>query len=561
MESRRIDYIVRAVQEAQPRLGPETEQTVVDDDLALVHRIDGQLPTNAVVSFLRTRFGDEANRVLEVITPDVTALTIEGNPLPLSSPRSTAAVQRLVSIIIDQAVRLMGEKEGRNLHTLHGAAWRPSNVTEDDISSDIPFQKATYYGFQAERNGDKVADAMGDHFNMSLPWKRDNMSTREYTAEMVEMAGMFRLIGSPLSIGLGVSSPLYYSSHSDDHASVLTPYDSARLYLVWRGRTDMDVSSLWANIDSNEATMRAWAKDGTLSSSRAIWLPVRAQPINGQSCSFVDFVSHGLRMNIGNPYVMAKLRDCLRASYKYGPNSQENPFKGDPLWKQIEEWRQKDLEAVISAPKNRVENRVGETPFLFPSVSDADVMTPYRYLKAFHTFQELLFIWLSESPDIMDGVSYTEQNLVRTRMNEEAVLLGGLGARIRWLPSNSEMPGTNALRIVLNELSDLASALDRKEDLKVIWDIVSGIIRTPALRLREEVSSRYGFSEDRTASRFLPDNNFQIELLERSRSGMRKEIDEIKTDLPTLPSQDQATITYFLNIANYLINGTNTTNP
>lgn len=560
METNRIDYIVRALEDSTPRLGPETEQTVADGGLNVVHEIDGQLPTNAVVNFLNKRFGAEAMRIVEVITPDVTALTIEGNPLPLSHPRSTAAVQRLISIIIDQAVRLMGDDEGRNLHTLHGAAWRPSEVRDTDISPDVAFQKRAYYAYQAGRNGDRVADAMGDHFNMSLPWKRDHMSTREYTAEMVEMAGLFRMVGSPLSIGLGVCSPLYYSSHEGGHASVLTPYDSARLHLVWRGRTDMDVSSLWANIDSNQATMRGWARDGTLSSSRAIWLPVRAQPANGKSQSFESFVKDDLGLDINDPAIARNLRTCLQASYKYGPYSHENPLKDDPIWQQVEAWRQRDLEAVISAPKNRVENRVGESPFLFGPGRDSDLMTPYTYLKAFQTFQELLFIWLSESPTIMDGVRYNEQNLVRTRMNEEAVLTGGLGARIRWLPSNTEMSGTKALGIVLGELDELASALGRTGDLRIIREIAEGRMTTPAVRLREEVAERYGISADRTASRFLPDNEFQGELLDRTRAGMKIEIQEIERDLPSLPAADREVISHFLQFANNLQNGTHTKN-
>ena len=45
------------------------------------------------------------------------------------------------------------------------------------------------------------------------------------------------------------------------------------------------------------------------------------------------------------------------------PNSSENPLQNDPDWRLIETWRQNEIAAVIAGPKNRVENRVGETPF------------------------------------------------------------------------------------------------------------------------------------------------------------------------------------------------------
>lgn len=552
MNKDRIDYIVKEVEKQYPRLGAETEATVIDQDLNVVHSIDGKLPTNAVMDYLRRTFADRAEEVLEFITPDVTALTVEGNPPPLSHPRSTAAAQRLMSIIIDAAVERLGRNEGRTLHTLHGAAWRPSNVQISDISVDVPFDKRIYYEYQAGRNRDKVADAMGDHYNLSLPWRSEHLPERDYSNAMIRMAGKDRLVGSPFYHALGTSSPFYYASDAhavNRHTSVLTPYESARLYLVWRGRTDMDVSRLWENIEGYEKTMRGWAADGTLASSRAIWLPVRAQSVNGNGVKFKDFVDSNLQGT--DPEF---LREALMASYKYGPNSRENPLREDSRWQKIEEWRQKEIAAIISAAKNRVENRVGETPFYFPHDKDSnqEEMTPYRYMKAFHTFQELLFIWISESPSILDGLRYDEQNLGRTRGNEESVLLRGMDARVRWLPGNTEMDLRSSLKIVLAQLRDLAIALDRLDDLEPIMKIANGSSMTPSERLRSEVGAKYDMNTDRSMSRSLPDNAYQTELLERTRAGMKLELDEIEMDLATLPSGDQTFISYLLNMAKEL---------
>lgn len=550
MDKNRIDYIEREVAKEAPRLGAETEATVIDKDFNVIHKLDGKLPTNAVIDFLKNNFAERSEEVLKYITPDVTALTIEGNPPPLNHPRSTAAAQRLISIIIDSAVEKLGKKEGLKLHTLHGSAWRSSNVSPDDISNDVPFDKKVYYEYQVRRNGDKVADAMGDHYNLSLPWRSDHLPERDYSNAMIRMAGKDRLVGSPFYHALGTCSPFYYASDAHDvdkQTSVLTPYESARLYLVWRGRTDMDVSRLWENIEGYEKTMRAWALDGTLASSRAIWLPVRAQSVNGNGVKFKDFAYTNLQ---GESEEF--LREALMASYKYGPHSTENPLRNDSRWQKIEDWRQNEIATVIDSPKNRVENRVGETPFYFPENSNQEEMTPYRYLKAFHTFQELLFIWISESPSMLNGLRYDEQNLGRTRGNEESVLIGGMGARVRWLPRNAEMDARSALKIVLGELSDLAKALDRLDDLAPILNIAFNNAMTPSERIRNEVGEKYEMNTDRTMSRALPDNTYQRELLERTRDAMTIELHVIGKDLPSLPSSDQKFISYLLGLANEL---------
>ena len=81
--------------------------------------------------------------------------------------------------------------------------------------------------------------------------------------------------------------------------------------------------------------------------------------------------------------------------------------------------------------KTELKIELGNT-FFFDADENSDSLSPYKYIKAFHTFQELLFIWISESPKILEGLRYDEQNLGRTRGNEEAVLLKGLDARVRF---------------------------------------------------------------------------------------------------------------------------------
>ncbi len=553
METRRLDTIAREIEAGEPRLGAETECIVVDGETFEVqHGLNGQQPVAACKKRIKAALResralrDEPDRVLSYIVPDVTALTIEANPPPLAHPRSTAAAQRLMAIMIDRAIQTLSKQNGRLLHTLHGAALRPSKVTPADISQDAPFDRAAYYQYQIGRNGDKVADAMGDHYNLSAPWLKNHISERDYSGKMVEMAGLMRLLGSPLDMGLTACSPFYYaangSSDKPREGTVLTPYESARLFLVWRGRTDMDVSTLWSSLGDFEDTMSGWARDGTLSSSRAIWLPVRAQAAPVQTKSFGDL--HLAESDA--------IRDRLLASFTYGPESPENPFQGDALWQRIEQWRQEHLMALIHAPKNRVEVRVGETPFAFNETDSQARLTPYTYIKALHTFYELLFIWLSERPRFINGLKYDEQNLSRCKQNEEAVLMRGLDANIRWMPGRSELSARQALKIVLSELKELAHAFGRLEDFALLEAIANNQTMTPVERVRSEVHEHYRLPSQRTASRFLPNDSYPQMLLERTRQGMDLEIEEIEKDLGGLPPQDQSYIRYLLDLVKSL---------
>ena len=110
---------------------------------------------------------------------------------------------------------------------------------------------------------------------------------------MIRMAGMDRLVGSPIYHALGTSSPFYYASspHGEiSHTSVLTPYDSARLYLVWRGRTDMDVSRLWDNIEGYEKIMRVGRQMAHCLQVRAIWLRLELKQSMGQEINLINLL-------------------------------------------------------------------------------------------------------------------------------------------------------------------------------------------------------------------------------------------------------------------------------
>ena len=93
----RIDFIRRTIEEGEPHLGAETEGIVTDPQtLDVVHRLGDEQPTTMVKRWIASQ-GEAGLRATQAITPDIPETTIEANPLPLRSPRSTAAAQRLMS--------------------------------------------------------------------------------------------------------------------------------------------------------------------------------------------------------------------------------------------------------------------------------------------------------------------------------------------------------------------------------------------------------------------------------------------------------------------------------
>jgi hypothetical protein len=536
----RIDYIRRILDEGPPHIGAETEGLVTDQrSLQIVHRIGGKQPTQAIKDAMA---GPES--INRSITPDVPETTVEANPPPLRSGVSTAAAQRLMAILIDTTLQDLNAKNGSHCQLLHGAAWRPPHTTAEDASlSASPF-KQNYYRFQIERHGDKVGAAAGDHLNLSAPWFV-GLNDAEVSRKIIEMTARMRLIAGALSIALTAASPLYFGAgiaHPDPvYGTSITPWESARLGHVWPGRTIMDVSGMYRSPVTFRRTMRRFAQDGTLLSGRDVWLIARAQPGTVEPGPAFEDACQALGVDLSTPSGEAEARRLLHASFEYGPINPENPLRDDPRWQKIEAWRQEMLDRTIRAPRNRVEIRTLETPPAFAADSPGgDYRTPYGWLRGVHTFLELLFVYLAETPSFVEDLEYGELELQAAKRNEQAVVNGGIDARIRWIPRMHLMPAREMLRRLLETLDPLARALGRREPLEPLWQVAGGAIQPPAARIRQEAAIWYGIdTENRHNSRLLPDDSFPRELLRRSQAAMTDELSQIAADLPGLPAADQ----------------------
>ncbi len=546
LEAQRIDQIRRSIEDGTGHMGSETEGILTDPvDLTVVHRVGGRQPTQAVKAWVAARSETCAAAVASKITPDIPETTIEANPPPLHAPRSTAAAQRLMAILVDASLRALHPDSDQPPQLLHGAAWRPPAITVADTSEAADPFKRLYYEFQVAEHGDKVGAAAGDHLNLSAPWL-GHPGAGEISRKMVEMTARMRLIGGALSIALSASSPLYFGAERGGgegrYRTALTPWESARLGHVWPGRTIMDVSGMFRDPVSFRRTMSRFARNGTLLSGRDVWLMVRAQP--GPHDAGPPFAELCLSMGIDveQPGGLAKARGLLHAAFHHGPYDEQNALHPDPAWRLVEAWRQARLERIIRAPRNRMELRTLETPPAFaPSSPGGTWQTPYAYIRSLHTFFELLFIYLSETPVMVEDLEYKEVELQAAKSNEQAALHAGMDARLRWIPANLHgVPAREALQQLLDAVRPLAEGMDRAQDLELIEQVARGESKPPAARIRAELSEWYGIDAQlRHNARILPHDGYPQMLLRRSRAAMETELEQIAADLPTVPSSDR----------------------
>jgi hypothetical protein len=545
LDAARIDQI-RLSMEDEPHVGSETEGILTHPiDLTVVHRIGQEQPTQAVIGWIRAQEGEVAAEAARSITPDVPETTIEANPPPMRSARSAAASQRLLSILVDSALRGLHPDGEPCPQLLHGAALRPPDITEADASDAVKTFKRLYYRFQIGVHGDKVGAAAGDHLNLSAPWL-GHRSAAEITRKQIELTGRMRLVGGALGIALSASSPLFYGVTRGGarpvFATALTPWESARLGHVWPGRTIMDVSGLYRDPVRFRRTMRRFAQTGTLLSGRDVWLAARAQPGACDLGPTFEALCDELGIDLASEPGLALAEELLHASFRRGPHELDDGLGEEEDFLAVERWRQARLEALIQAPRNRTEIRTGETPPAFAADSPGgDYRTPYEYVKSVHTFVELLYVLLAENPPWAEDLEYGELELQAAKSNEQAVLLSGLAARIRWIPGAMRpMTARELLRWLLTELEPLADGLGRSGDLSIVRQIADGEAQPPAARIRGELARWYGIdAQVRHNARLLPHDGYPRDVLRRSREAMAEELDQIEADLPGVPDGDR----------------------
>jgi hypothetical protein len=538
-----LDRILEATQNT-PYLGAESEGGVIDPEtFETHHEIAGKQPTQAVKNWLLENLtAAKASQIEPFVTPDVPETITEVNPPPLRSPRSTAASQRLFTILVDSVHQILERETGQRIQLIHGASLRPPNITAEDASKHVDPFKHLYYKYQIENHGDKVGAATGDHYNLSAPWKKFE-SNEEETDFYVRLAGTMRLMAAAITMGIATSSPLYYANQNGGVGTILTSTNSNRLSRIWPGRTIMDIPGLFSNRSKFTAELEEFLTNRLLLTGRDIWLPTRPQatPIHGGK-SFQEVCIES-DIDLTNPQDRDRALKMLVESFT------QKSKKGDKQ-NRIKDWRVQMVRDFIHAPRNRVEMRVAETPPAF------DNQTPYETTKAIHAFLELVFIFLSQNPEKLQHLTYSPTELQAAKHNEYTILNQGLDAKI-YSPHNfRETTGRELLANIMEEpgFKELVALLERDEDLEPIQRIAlsyrsprNPLALPPAERIRQEIAKEYGIDARQSGiDRFLHDNNggdpdrYPKELLSRTRAAMGKELRQIESDIPTVPTADQA---------------------
>ncbi len=500
-------------------------------------------PSDALKAFLLSLKEDE---ISGGIAREVSKNMVEINHKPSENPRAVAAKERLTAIIANYFYEQLGKADGRKLCMVYGAPWRPPQIGIHDVPDDAPAFQRSYYAFQIGQNGDSLG-ATGVHFNISSPWVTGSDDDR--SDKMIRDAGRFRLVGGAIASALTASSPLSYLStgrNGDSYTSALTQFNSARIGQFWAGRTIMDSSGLYSGLDGFRTTMRSFAENGILYSGRDLWLPVRPQPDFKEDIKFDEFCSEN-GVDVTTQEGFEKASALLISLF----NKEHDPYSpNEKLRSRMEKWRQELLEKLIMAPRHRVEIRTPESPYSFEDT------TSYEYIKSVYAFLELLFMYISTEPEELSSLGYRELELNAAKHNEQRLNRGNLDTNIYYVPSMHLAPAREILIHLLDEIRPIAGVMGRTEDIQLIRDIAEGVAFTPAERVRREVAAKYDFILDKTydGSHTLPDTEYQLELIDRSKASMTKEIAQIEADLPSFPDNDRPVIQRLISLAKNLTN-------
>lgn len=541
-----IDAIAKAI-ENKAYMGSELEFGLCDadnnfDPVRSVRFNDDDLqPSDALKAFL---LSVDEGEIAGGVAREVAKNMVEINHKPSEHPRAVAAKERLTAIIAGCLYDKMGAADGRKLSMVYGAPWRPPKIGLHDVPDDAPAFQRAYYAFQIGQNGDSLG-ATGVHFNISSPWVTG--SDDERSDRMIRHAGRFRLLGGAIVSALTASSPLSYLStgrNGDSYTSALTQFNSARIGQFWAGRTIMDLSGLYSGLEGFRSTMMSFAENGILYSGRDLWLPVRPQPDFREDIKFDEFCSEN-GIDVTTQEGFQKASRILISLFR----KEDHPFSPNgKLRLRMEKWRQELLWKLIRAPRHRVEIRTPESPYSFED------STSYEYTKSVYAFLELLFMYISTEPEELAGLGYNELELSAAKHNEQRLNKGSLDTNIYHVPSMHLAPAREILLHLLDEILPLADAFGKTDDIQLIRDIAEGVAFTPAERVRREVAAKYDFTLEKTydGSHTLPDTEYQLELLERSRALMINEIAQIEADFSGFPDHDRPIIQRLISLAKKL---------
>jgi succinyl-diaminopimelate desuccinylase len=430
--------------------GLETEFNILDQQLVPVGQVGygpearsfaDYLNGEGLPEWVRDRFQLEVFRWMTEVTTQ-----------PCYSARATAAQARLLEGVLLNTLAEIGQTYGASFLALHGNIPHRIEVSAPDIPSGWNLARQRYLRRCIELFGDRLATA-GIHTNHSFPeallsWDffhlpladRQGRTLVDYRNQAVIRATRLLRPMCPVFIAVSAASPFAWEEMKGCQEVVLTDDDSRRL-LAFPNPETLDVPRLYAShgdyLDISYGLVRSGVRFGANN-----WTPVRAR-------SDVDPV----RRNI-----MAT-SEQLRELYRRGiyPTGEHGSLEDAEQALVVE-----NLCARVDLPMERVEVRTDEG-------GDDLALSTAKVL-----FKELLMLRIYAEPEYGATYSYSANDILRERRNEDAAARRGLDAELEHPMRDGAITVREYVGELLAEVEPLAEGLGVSQELEPLREMAGG---------------------------------------------------------------------------------------
>ncbi|MDD2694499.1 MAG: hypothetical protein PHD58_01070, partial [Anaerolineales bacterium] len=470
-------HALDVAQESYPKSGVaglELEWNMLDDQFRPLLRVGSGPGQRSFIDYLRSEAIPAEFRSLSQL--EVYHWMIEWATRPYYHLLGAIYEARLVEAVMLNALHQAGGQFGERLYYWHGNLLYKVGVSHDSIPGSWHLAKRRYLQRCVDLFGEQLATA-GIHVNLSLPepllaWDFMHLPAADrtggaypplhlddYKSQVYVRATRLLRAFAALFIATSASTPMQAVEKDGKNVVLLTEYDSVR-NLVFPNPPTLDVPLLYRSYEDylnlSYDLVRRKVRFGNNN-----WTPVRAR-------SFAEPVERLI-------YVTSEQLGDL---YTRGLYAVGEATSLDELAAQIE---LQNLLARINLPMARVEIRTDE------SGHSLDVDLANLALK------QLLLLRMYADNDFANSFRYDQEDIERSRRNEEAAARDGLRAEIDNPLTAKPVSMREFLRWTLAEVTPLAQALGLEQALLPLAEMAGGGANTAErlrLRLRQELGER-----------------------------------------------------------------------
>ena len=455
--------------------GFEQEWNLLDEQLRPLLTVGAGPSQQSFVDYLRA----------ECISPwlgqfsqlEVFHWMVEWATRPYYAPRGAIYEARLMEAALINSLHHAGVNFGERLHYWHGNLLFLTDIGHDSIPGNWAIAKRRYLEKCVDLYGDTLATA-GIHTNLSLPdplfaWdfmhlpasERGDRHLDDFKSEFYIMASRLLRAFASLFVATAASTPLQAQVRDGRAVVVLTEHDSIR-NLTFPNPPAIDLPDLYRSYNDYLQISYDLVRRGVRFGNNN-WTPIRAR-------SFADPVER----------IISTTSDELTALYTRGLFAVGQATPPEEMAQQIEK---QNLMARINLPMGRVEVRVDDGGHSL----DIDI--------ANLTLKHLLLLRIYSDPQFARAFRYDREDISRARINENLAAKFGLRAEIENPLTGKPVAMRDFLKWTLNEVRQLAEALNLWDDLTPLVEMSAGGRNTAEkirARLQTELTNRDEVSLD-----------------------------------------------------------------